>query len=123
MKRGGKVMNEKKNAELEKLAKEIVNGLAEWREQHPQATFGEIERETMKRMGQLQARMMQELAMESTRMDWVAENAPKCPECGEKLKKSSEQERVLQAQGGHEVVLKRAYAICPKCGAEIFPPG
>ena len=116
-------MNEQKGKELEKLAKEIVNGLAEWREQQPQATFSEIERETMKRMGELQARMMQELAMESAAKDWGVENVPKCPECGEKLKRSSEQKRVLQAQGWHEVVLKRAYAICPKCGAELFPPG
>ncbi len=116
-------MKEKKEEELEKLAKEIVNGLAEWREQHPQATFGEIERETMKRMGQLQARMMQELAMEGAAKEWGVENGPKCRECGEKLKKSSEQKRVIQAAGGHEVVLKRAYGICPKCGAELFPPG
>ena len=116
-------MNENKKAELQKLSDEIVSGLTEWRQQNPQATFGDIERETMKRMGQLQPRMMQELAMESTDKDWEAANGPICPECGKEMKKSSEEERQLQAQGGHKVVLRRSYAICPACGAGIFPPG
>jgi len=116
-------MKEDKKAELEKMSIEIVSGLTEWRQQNPQATFGEIERETMKRMGQLQARMMQELAMESAAQAWEAASGPKCPECGERMKRSSEQERRLQAQGGHEIVLKRTYAICPRCGAGFFPPG
>lgn len=116
-------MKENKKAELQKMSDEIVSGLAEWGQQNPQATFSEIERETMKRMGQLQARMMQELAMGSAVKDWDGENGPKCPECGETMKKSSEQERRLEAQGGHEIVLKRTYTICAKCGAGIFPPG
>jgi YgiT-type zinc finger domain-containing protein len=116
-------MKENKKAELQKMSSEIVSGLTEWRQQNPEATFCEIERETMKRMGQLQARMMQEIAMESAVKDWEAENGPKCAECGEKMKKSSTEERRLQAQGGHEIVLERTYAICPKCGAGIFPPG
>jgi YgiT-type zinc finger domain-containing protein len=116
-------MLDKNDPELREQIDEIVSGLAEWRQEHPRATMMEIERETMKRMGQLQARMMQELALEGEVMDWENEDAPKCPECGEKLKKRSEQERRLQTQGGGEVILKRAYAICPQCGAEIFPPG
>jgi YgiT-type zinc finger domain-containing protein len=116
-------MKADKKAELQKMSEEIVSGMAEWRQKNLQASFSEIERETMKRMGQLQARMMQEIAMESAVKDWEGENGPKCAECGKKMKKSSEQERRLQAQGGHEIVLKRTYAICPKCGAGIFPPG
>lgn len=114
-------MLDKNDPGMQKLVNEIVSGLAEWRQQNPKATFGEIEQETMKRMGQLQARMMQEMAMESKARDWEPGSEPICPECGEKMKKRSEQERRLQTQGGGEVVLKRAYAICPRCGAEIFP--
>jgi YgiT-type zinc finger domain-containing protein len=116
-------MNNNKKEELQKISDEIVSGLAEWRQQNPEATFGDIERETMKRIGQLQARMMQELALESVARDWEGENGPICPECGKRMKKSSEEERQLQTQGGHKVVLKRSYAICPACGAGIFPPG
>jgi hypothetical protein len=39
------------------------------------------------------------------------------------MHKRGKQERHLQGQGGQEVVLKRAYAVCPACGAELFPPG
>jgi len=116
-------MINKNDPAWQKLVDEIVSGLAEWRQQHPRATFSEIERETMKRMGELQARMMQEMALESKSRDWEVGDEPKCSECGAKLRKRSEQERRLQTQGGSEVVLKRAYAICPKCGMEIFPPG
>ena len=116
-------MIDKNDPEWQGLVDKILSGLAEWRQQHPKATFGEIEQETMKRMGQLQARMMQEMAMASQATDWETETAPTCPECGEKMRKRSEQERHLQAQGGGEVKLKRAYAVCPACGAEIFPPG
>jgi YgiT-type zinc finger domain-containing protein len=116
-------MMNKNDPEWEKLVNEIVSGLAEWRQQHPRATFSEIERETMKRMGELQARMMQEMALESEVRDWEERNAPRCPECGAALRRRSEQERRLQTQGGGEVVLKRAYASCPQCGLEIFPPG
>jgi uncharacterized protein with PIN domain len=120
--RGASMMN-KNDPEWQKLVDGIVSGLAEWRQQHPRATFGEIERETMKRMVELQARMLQEMALESKARDWEAGDARRCPECGVELRKRGEQERHLQAQGGCEVVLKRAYAVCPKCGLEIFPPG
>jgi YgiT-type zinc finger domain-containing protein len=116
-------MLDKNDPVWQNLMDEIMSGLAEWRHQHSRATFSEIEEETMKRMGQLQARMMQEIAMTSEARDWQADDAPKCPECGGKMKKRSEQERRIQAQGGSEVILKRGYAICSSCGAEIFPPG
>jgi YgiT-type zinc finger domain-containing protein len=105
------------------LTDEILSGMKEWREQHPKATFYEIEGETMKRMAQLQARLMQEIAQTSPASDWEEAEAPMCPECGAKMDKRGQQERSLQAQGGQEVVLQRRYAVCPQCGAGIFPPG
>ena len=47
---------------MEALAAEIISGMKEWRVQNPKATFAEIERETMKRMAALQARLMAEIA-------------------------------------------------------------
>ena len=93
-------MLDKSDPGMQKLVDEIVSGLAEWRQQNPKATFGEIEQETMKRMGQLQARMMQEMAMESKARDWEPGSEPIGPECGEKMKKRSEQERRLQRPRG-----------------------
>ena len=107
----------------QKLVDELLNGMTEWRRQHPKATMAEIERETTKRTATLQARMIEELAQVSDARDWVAGEAPLCPECGAKMQKRGKTKRHLQVQGGEEVMLERAYAVCPQCGAEIFPPG
>jgi len=106
-----------------KSQEDILSGMREWRQQHPKATFAEIERETMQRIAQFQARIMEEIAQTSQAADWQEGKAPNCPECGAKLRRRGERERHLQVAGGGEVKLKRAYAVCPVCGAELFPPG
>ena len=74
------------NKEIEALAAEIISGMKEWRTQNPKATFAEIERETMKRMAALQARLMAEIAQDSEAREWEEGEGPKCPECGEQMK-------------------------------------
>jgi len=108
----------------QKLSAEILSGMKEWATQHSKATFAEIERETMKRMAQLQARIMEDIAqgMEAEQQRGQQE-ALRCPECGAEMQYRGEQKRRLQAPGGQEVVLKREYAVCPKCGTGFFPPG
>jgi len=112
-----------KDPKWQKLVDEILSGMVEWRKQHSKATFAEIERETMKRMAELQARLMEEMAHMSEARDWANGDEPSCPECGVKMHRRGERKRHLQGQGGQEVVVNRAYAVCPKCGAEFFPPG
>ena len=114
---------ENKSRELEKLAGEILSGMAEWRGQHPKATLAEIEREIMKRMAELQERMIEEVAQASKAREWEEEEAPVCPECGVKMEGQGKHKRTLQASGGGEVQLEREYAECPACGAGVFPPG
>jgi len=106
-----------------KLTDEILSGMAEWRQHHPKATFRELERETMRRMADLQAKLLEELAQTSAAVDWDSSAPPKCRECGAEMERRGRHERRLQAAGGGEVQLERAYAICPQCGAEFFPPG
>jgi YgiT-type zinc finger domain-containing protein len=114
-------MLNKKDPKWQKLTDEILSGIAEWREQHRQATFTEIERETMRRIAQLQAKLVEDLAQASQAADWQASTAPICPKCGAKMGRRGEQERSIQVVGGEEVKLKRAYAVCPSCGEGIFP--
>lgn len=114
---------EARDPKWQRLADEVISGMHEWRKQHPKATFAEIESETMKRTAELQARLMEELVQMSEAADWANAEAPHCPECGARMQKRGQQERRLQSQGGAEVVLRRAYALCPACGAELFPPG
>ena len=101
--------------------KDILSGLYEWRKQNPQATMAEIERETMRRMARLQARLVEELSQ--TLPEAERQVRPVCPECGNKMQNRGQEERQLQGPGDQEIQLKRAYWVCPVCGTGIFPPG
>jgi DNA-directed RNA polymerase subunit RPC12/RpoP len=106
------------------LSEEIISGMAEWREQHPKATFREIEAEVDKRLGVLRARMLSDAAIRSAQTEWDgAKGEVVCPNCGERLGQKGKKKRRLQTRGGQEVELEREYGICPKCGQGIFPPG
>jgi len=117
-------MNDKNASQWEKLSVEIMSGMREWAAQHPKATFAEIERETMKRTAQLQARMMEDIvgAMEAEQARQPQE-VLRCPECGAEMRPRGKRKRHVQTQGGQEVSVQRTYLVCPKCGAGIFPPG
>jgi RNA polymerase-binding transcription factor DksA len=108
----------------QKLVTEITSGMKEWVERNPKATTAEIERETMRRMSQLQARMMEDILRAKAAEQKAAEGETVvCPECGAEIQHRGERERRLQAQGGQEVVFQRGYAVCCECGAGFFPPG
>jgi len=114
--------------ELEKnwkaMGDEAISGMLEWRQQHPHATFREIEREVDERLAAMRARMLSDTAMVSKSTEWErAGNVPFCPECGTKIEKKGKRERHLKTRGGQEIELNREYGVCPKCGKGIFPPG
>lgn len=106
---------------------DIVSGMAEWRQQHAQATLREIEAEIDKRWVRVRARMVEELAVASAAADWRAAGEgkqPVCPSCGGALQaEGGKKPRHLQTQGGEEIVLERRYGVCPTCKAGFFPPG
>ena len=62
-------MLDKKDPKWQQLIDEILSGMAEWRMQHPKATFGEIELETSRLIAQLQVRIMEEIAQASRSAD------------------------------------------------------
>ena len=108
----------------QKLIAEITSGLKEWMDQNPKATMVDIERETMRRMSQLQARMMEDILRAKAAEQRAEERGTvMCPECGAEMESRGDRERSLQAQGGQEVRFERGYAVCPECGAGFFPPG
>lgn len=116
-------MSEDKLAHWRELSEAVLVGMQEWRDQHPKAGLREIEKEIDQRMARLRARMLQDTAMQSEARDWQeAEEKPVCPECGEVLKVNGEQKRQLQTHGQQEVILRRQYGVCPKCGLGFFPP-
>jgi YgiT-type zinc finger domain-containing protein len=108
------------------LADEVYSGMAEWRVQHPRARFAEIEQEVDRRLAGLRARMLQEMALRSAQTDLRAEAAaerPCCPQCGVTLEARGKQVRRLTTNHHQAVVLERSYAVCPRCGSGVFPPG
>ena len=118
-----------KRAEMEgnwtKLGEEAISGMLEWRQQHPKATFREIETEVDNRLAKMRARMLQDAALASEQAEWErgAEQRPVCPRCGAELEKKGKKKRKMQTLGGQEIQLEREYGVCPKCGEGIFPPG
>lgn len=106
------------------MGEEIIVGMTEWRQQNPKATFRAIEEELDRRLDELRARMLADLAVASASADWEKEvETPKCPKCGAILEGNGKKKRKLQTRGGRAVELEREYGICPKCGQGIFPPG
>lgn len=103
-------------------AEAIATGLAEWRAQHPRATFGEIEAALDARLDGMRARLLEDLALASRATDASGEGAV-CPECGGRLEKRGAHERQVVTQGDRVVRLRREYATCSACGAGLFPPG
>jgi hypothetical protein len=111
--------------EWQKLSEEVLVGMKEWREQHPKATFTEIEAALDERLGRLRARMLQDAALASVSSDWsqaMPEERPRCQLCGTPLVARGKKTRRLQTQGGQEVALTRSYGVCPTCESGFFPP-
>jgi YgiT-type zinc finger domain-containing protein len=105
---------------------EVTSGMAEWRQQHPRATFREIEAALDERMNRARAKFLADAATASRAADWgeaKEEERPVCPECGTRVQSRGEKRRQLQTAGGETVELKRHHAVCPKCGKAFFPPG
>lgn len=105
------------------MSEEMTSGMTEWRVQHPEATFREIEEELDERMAEMRARMLSDAAMHSKKTEWGKEERPKCKGCGSEVQKRGKKKRTMQTQGGKEVELEREYGVCPKCGESFFPSG
>jgi ribosomal protein S27AE len=107
------------------LTQEVMTGMREWRLQHPTATLRAIETELDSRLNRMRARMLEDLALQSAATDWQdspAAQQPICPDCGRPLQARGSHPRTLQTHGGQTITLERQYAVCPACGAGLFPP-
>jgi uncharacterized protein with PIN domain len=105
------------------LSEEVFTGMAEWRVQHPRATFSEIEAALDERLATVRARMLQDVALASAAADLTsAAERPRCPECGHVLEAHGQEERTLRTTHDRSITLRRSYARCPACGVGLFPP-
>jgi hypothetical protein len=103
-----------------------VLGITHWRNEHPQATWAEIEAVVDERMNHLRAQVLQEVVQMGETQEWrkIPEaERPSCATCGKPLSARGKQTRYLQTTGGEAVKLTRTYGTCPTCGVGFFPPG
>lgn len=118
-------MDEAMEKRWRELSEEVLSGMKEWRQAHPNATFREIEDVVHARMSRMEAQMLQETALASKQTDWVKEpeeKRPTCLNCGIPLQPRGKRKRDVQGRGGNAIHLERTYGTCPQCGMGVFPP-
>ena len=109
----------------QELVTEVGREMREWRAAHPHASFAEIEAAVDARMDRLRARVLHDTVLASPAAqvgEATTQERPVCPECGQHLVRRGTQRRTLTVRGDQAVPLDRSYAVCPACGAGLFPP-
>lgn len=102
----------------EDLMAEVRSAMQNWRGTHPHATFAEIEEAVEEQITRIRVRMLEQVVGDGPRQE-----QPLCRVCGTTMLPRSHAERQLTVQGDEAVQLRRPYAVCPSCGAGLFPPG
>ena len=91
----------------------VLSGFKEWRQAHPRATLAEIEAALDARWAVARARLVEDAALASAAADLRA------------LPPEARGVEVRRLTTTHEqpLTLARHRAVCPACGAGLFPPG
>jgi hypothetical protein len=111
--------------EWQAVAEEALVGMKRWREEHPTATWAEIEAALDERLAVLRGRMLQDAALASAAADFRGAGAadrPRCPDCGEPLLAVGQEARRLTTAHDRPLTLERTAGRCPRCGGGLFPP-
>lgn len=102
-------------------ASEAFERLEEWYDQHPEATFGEIEQEARRRRRELMGQALEILV--NGRDNGVQVEGVHCQACGMEMDFKGYPPWTVRGLEG-DARLERAYYVCPDCeGETIFPPG
>lgn len=102
----------------EDLMADVRGAMTDWRATHPHATFAEIEAAVEEQITRVRARMVEQVVADGPKQEH-----PVCRACGATMVPKQEEERQVTVQGDASVHLRRRYAVCPSCGAGLFPPG
>ena len=102
----------------EELMTEVRRTMQSWRSTHPHASFAEIETAVEEQVARIRARMLEQVVADGP----TSERVP-CPSCGTTMVPRQTHSRTLTVQGDQQVHLDRSYAVCPRCGRGLFPPG
>ncbi len=95
--------------------------LEDWYDQHPNASFGEIEAEARQARRKLMGEVLAVLI--NGRDSGYQWEVPRCSKCGESMEFERYRSREVRGLEG-DTELSRAYYVCPRCqGQTLSPPG
>ena len=110
-----------REAEFMEAARQMYAGLEDWYDQHPAASFGEIEVEARRRRRAMMGQALKILVNERDRGYQLT--PPQCPECHQPMEFEGYRPWHVWGLEG-DTTLERAYYVCPRCaGQTLFPPG
>jgi hypothetical protein len=102
-------------------ASEAFERLEDWYDEHPEATFGEIEQEARRRRRELMSKALEVLV--NGRDNGVQVEGVHCKQCGAQMDFQAYLPWTVRGLEG-DAKLERAYYVCPECeGETFFPPG
>jgi hypothetical protein len=116
-----KQSREKRHARFMEAAERLFSEMEDWYDQHPEASFEEIEQEARQRRRAFMGKSL-EIWVNGRDTGYQVEGV-KCEQCGEMMAFEGYRAWGIQGLEG-ETTLERAYYVCPQCkGQTIFPPG
>ena len=107
--------------QCQKMLEDTLRSLADWQRASPKATFAEIEDAVEEQVAVFRARLISDL-VNARAAEAVSEAPPACPVCGHRMERRGAAERTMTVRGNHPVQVRRGHAVCPACGAGLFPP-
>lgn len=114
-----KSRSQRRDAFIE-IAGEMYDQLEDWYDEHPEASFGEVEAQARRRRRELMGETIQILVNE--RDTGYQLTGPKCEKCKAEMEFERYREWTVHGLEG-DTRLKRAYYVCPNCkGETFFPP-
>ncbi len=116
-----KQSREKRHANFLAAAERLFSEMEDWYDQHPGASFEEIEAEARKRRRAFMGKSL-EIWINGRDNGYQAEGV-RCKQCGGMMEFEGYRPWGIQGLEG-ETKLERAYYVCPQCkGETFFPPG
>ena len=110
-----------REASFLELATRMYSALEDWYEEHPEASFGEIEEVARRQRREMMGETLAVLV--SGRDTGFQLERPKCQACGQKMDLKDYRDWWIHGLEG-ETRLERVYYVCPECkGETLFPHG
>jgi hypothetical protein len=100
-------------------AEQMFEGLEEWYDQHPTASFGEIEAEARQRRRELMGKGLGVLINGRALGDPI--DPPLCPTCQKPMEFEDYRAKTVFGLEG-DTAVRRAYYVCPRCAGQTLSP-